>query len=57
MKMKIANETQNRVNAIYNTSPLEVSVENKKVYVLGEIAVLLAGILDTLLLKYEVDDD
>lgn len=56
-EMTIAKETTQRINEIINTSDLEVSVERKKLYVLGEIAVLLAGLLDAHLLEYEVEDE
>lgn len=47
--MKIAEETSKRIDRIINTDDLEVSLERKKLYVLGEIAIILAGLLDATL--------
>lgn len=47
--MKIAEETTKRIDRIIKTDDLEVSLERKKLYVLGEIAIILAGLLDAAL--------
>ena len=44
--MKIAKETADRITRIINTGDLQVSLEQKKLFVLGEIAIILAGLLD-----------
>lgn len=44
--MKIAQETAERIDRIIKTGDLEVSIERKKLFVLGEIAIILAGLLD-----------
>lgn len=44
--MKIAKETSERITRIMNTDDLQVSLERKKLFVLGEIAIILAGLLD-----------
>ncbi len=45
-RMKITKETAERIDRIIKTDDLSVSVERKKVYILGEIAIILAGLLD-----------
>jgi hypothetical protein len=57
--VKIAKETAERIDKIMKTDDLEVSIERKKLFVLGEIAVLLAGMLDVKFteLGVEVEDD
>lgn len=52
----IAKETAERIDRIIKTDDLSVSVERKKVFVLGEIAVLLAGLLDAKLAELGVED-
>ena len=44
--MKIAKETADRIYKIINTGDLQMSLERKKLFVLGEIAIILAGLLD-----------
>ena len=44
--MKITKETAERIDRIIKTDDLSVSVERKKVFVLSEIAIILAGLLD-----------
>lgn len=46
-KYPIAEETAKRVNDIIDTDDFEKSLERKN-YLLGEIAILIAGILDAL---------
>lgn len=55
--MTIARETHERVNKVYNATPAEMSAEDKKVWLLGEIAVLLAGLLDAKLAELGVTPD
>lgn len=44
--MNIAEETAERIDRIIKTDDLSVSVERKKALILGEIAIILAGLLD-----------
>lgn len=55
--MKIAKETSERIVEIIKTDDLSASVERKKLFVLGEIAVILAGLLDAKLAELGVDDE
>lgn len=55
--MTISRETQERVNKVYNASFTEMSAEDKKIWLLGEIAVLLAGLLDAKLAELGVTPD
>lgn len=55
--MTISRETQERVNKVYNAPFTEMSAEDKKVWLLGEIAVLLAGLLDAKLAELGVTPD
>lgn len=50
----IAKETAERIDRIMKDD-LNVSVERKKVLILGEIAVILAGLLDAKLAELGVD--
>lgn len=54
--VKIAKETAERIDKIMKTDDLEVSIERKQLFVLGEIAVLLAGMLDVKLTELGVED-
>ena len=53
----IAKETAERIDRIIKADDLSVSVERKKVLVLGEIAILLAGLLDAKLAELGVTDE
>lgn len=55
--MTISRETHERVNKVYNVPSTEMSAENKKIWLLGEIAVLLAGLLDAKLAELGVVPD
>lgn len=44
--MKIAKETAERIKNVMETSDYEICLERKKAYILGEIAIILAGLLD-----------
>ena len=57
MNARIAKETAERIDTIMETDDLEVCLERKKLYVLGEIAVMLAGLLDAKLEELGVTDD
>lgn len=54
--MKIAEETFERIDKIIKTDDLKVSLERKKLVVLGEIAVILAGLLDAKLTERSEDE-
>lgn len=54
--MKIAKETAERIGKILKTDNLSISIENKKVLILGEIAILLAGMVDANLLGIGADN-
>lgn len=53
--MKIAKETANRILDVLGRD--DCSVEEKKLFVLSEIAIILAGVLDVELAELGVDDD
>lgn len=55
--MKIAEETAERIDKIIKTDDLSVSIERKKLFVLGEIAVILAGLLDAKLAELGAEDE
>lgn len=55
--MTIAKATAERIDRIIKTDDLEVCLERKKLFVLGEIAVILAGLLDAKLAELGVDDE
>ena len=55
--MKIANETTERIDGIIETDDLSVSIERKKVLILGEIAIILAGLLDAKLAELGRSED
>ncbi len=55
--MKIAEETAERIDKIIKTDDLEVCLERKKLFVLGEIAVILAGLLDAKLSELGAEDE
>lgn len=54
--MKIAKETAERIDRIIKTSDLEACIERKQLFVLGEIAVILAGLLDAKFAELGVED-
>ena len=49
--MMVAEETVERINRIIEMDDLSVSIERKKVLVLGEIAIILAELLDAKLIE------
>ena len=55
--MTISRETTERVNKTSKVSPLEMSAEDKTGWMLGEIAILLAGLLDAKLAELGVTPD
>lgn len=55
--MTISRETNDRVNKVYNATPSEMSKEDKAIWLLGEIAVILAGLLDAKLAELGVNDE
>lgn len=55
--MKIAKETAERIDRIIKTDDLEVCLERKKLFVLGEIALILAGLLDAKLAELGAEDE
>lgn len=55
--MMVAEETAERINRIIKTDDLSVSVERKKLLVLGEIAVILAELLDVKFAELGVEDE
>lgn len=54
--MKITKETAERIDRIIK-GELSISVERTQVLVLGEIAILLAGLLDAKLAELGVTDE
>lgn len=54
-RMTIAEEAAERIDRIMKTDDLSVSLERKKVFVLSEIAVILAGLLDAKLAESGVE--
>ena len=55
--MTIAKATIERIGEIMKTDDLSVCLERKKLLVLGEIAVILAGLLDAKLAELGVIPD
>lgn len=55
--MMIAKETAERIEKIIKTGDLSISIERKQVLILGEIAIILAGLLDAKLAELGVTDE
>lgn len=55
--MKIAEKIAKEIDRIIRMDDLSVSIEQKKVLVLGEIAVTLAGLLEVKLVELGVEGE
>lgn len=55
--MTIAKETAERIDKFIKTDDLVVPIERKKLFILGEIAIILAGLLDAKLAELGVEDE
>ena len=55
--MKIAEKIAKEIDRIIRIDDLSVSIEQKKVLVLGEIAVTLAGLLEVKLVELGVEGE
>ena len=55
--MKVAKETAERIDRIIKADDLSVSIERKKLFVLSEIAIILAGLFDAKLAELGVEDE